>query len=384
MSTLQGTPGQPGVRDNTISVTRILVTGGAGFIGSHLVEHLLKTTAFEVVVLDRLDETSTLHRLGDTDAYREHRSRVTVVWHDLRAPLSAYVAHRIGEVDIVFHLAASTHVDRSIVDPLSFAQDNVIGTINLMQWARRQKFLDRFVYFSTDEVFGPAASVPAGVVATDLAHRGHTGAPFDTYRSWDRYRSSNPYSASKAAAEEFALAYHNTYGLPIVITHCVNAFGERQHPEKYLPLLIRRILAHETIFIHANETKDVAATRWYVHARNIAAALAWLVDPNRHRRPDGSWTSDPRPQPGAKVNLGGQVELAADVLAERVGVILDTAPKLQRVAFHASRPGHDMRYALTDDLERNGFNYPVAFDDSLRRTVLWYRDNPQWLTGGDA
>lgn len=371
------------------------MTGGAGFIGSHLVEHLLKNTEAEIVILDRLDETSTLHRVGDTDAYREHRSRVTTVWHDLRAPFSAYVTQKIGEVDFVFHLAASTHVDRSIVDPLAFAQDNVIGTINLMQWARRQKFLDRFVYFSTDEVFGPAAMVPAGVTPADLLHRGHQGVPFDTYRSWDRYRSSNPYSASKAAGEEFALAYHNTYGLPVVITHCVNAFGERQHPEKYLPLLIRRILNDELIFVHCSEDKSLAATRFYVHARNVAAALYWLIDPDRRvPRPDlkpvvpgivfGTTVEDLRPQPGSKVNLGGQTELAADVLAHHVGLILDKRPKLQRVAFHASRPGHDMRYALVDDLARNGFTYPVAFDESLRRTVLWYRDNPQWLAGGDA
>ena len=360
------------------------MTGGAGFIGSHLVEHLLKTTKAEVVILDRLDETSTLHRVGETDAYREHRARVTMVWHDLRAPFSAYVANRLGEIDTVFHLAASTHVDRSIVDPLSFAQDNVIGTINLMQWARRQKFLDRFVYFSTDEVFGPA-TWPVSDDARGLVVRSNrVDRMASTYEAWDRYRSSNPYSASKAAGEEFALAYHNTYALPVIITHCVNAFGERQHPEKYLPLLIRRILDGETIFVHSNETKDVAAARWYVHARNIAAALLWLVDPNRHRLPDGSWASDPRPQPGSKINLGGQVELAADALAQRVGLILDKAPKLQRVAFHASRPGHDMRYALVDDLERNGFQYPVAFDESLERTVNWYRTNPQWLVGGDA
>lgn len=356
------------------------MTGGAGFIGSHLVEHLLKTTKAEIVILDRLDETSTLHRVGDTDAYREHRSRVTVVWHDLRAPFSAYVTTKIGEIDIVFHLAASTHVDRSIVDPLAFAQDNVIGTINLMQWARRQKFLDRFVYFSTDEVFGPAAwSRDTSVAAARIV-----GGDLEAYAPWDRYRSSNPYSASKAAAEEFALAYHNTYDLPVVITHCVNAFGERQHPEKYLPLLIRRIQADELIYVHCNEDKNLAATRWYVHARNVAAALYWLVDPNRHRNAEGQWTSDPRPRPGSKVNLGGQIELAADVLAHRVGLVLDKAPKLHRVSYHASRPGHDMRYALVDDLGRNGFTYPVAFDESLRRTILWYRDNPQWLVGGDA
>ena len=357
------------------------MTGGAGFIGSHLVEHLLKTTEAEIVVLDRLDETSTLHRIGDTDAYREHRSRVTVVWHDLRSSFSAYVADKIGEVDVVFHLAASTHVDRSIVDPMAFVLDNVVGTVSLMQWARRQKFLDRFVYFSTDEVFGPATwPVSADAVGIPVASN-RTDKMASMYEAWARYRSSNPYSAAKASAEEFALAFHNTYGLPIVITHCVNVFGERQHPEKYLPQVVRAILRDETIFVHCSEDKVVAATRWYVHARNIAAALYWLVDLHRHRLP-GVIMRDTRPQPGNKINLGGQIELAADALAERVGAILGRAPRLQRVAFHASRPGHDMRYALVDDLERNGFTYPVGFEESLERTVNWYRANPQWLAGG--
>lgn len=181
-------------------------------------------------------------------------------------------------------------------------------------------------------------------------------------------------SASKAAGEEFALAYCNTYGVPVLVTHCVNAFGERQYAEKYLPLVIRRLLAGETIFVHADKDRVTSASRHYVHARNVAAALHWLVDESI------PW----RPTPGSKINLGGQVELAADVLAERVAGILGVPAKLQKVAFHASRPGHDMRYALVDDLGPLGFAYPVDFDESLERTVKWYQSNPTWLAGGPA
>ena len=161
------------------------------------------------------------------------RKRVKIVHHDLKAELNPLVCSEIGQVDYILHLAAGSHVDRSIDYPMEFIMDNVVGTANILEFARRQDNLERFVYFSTDEVFGPA---PNGI----------------KYKENDRYNSTNPYSATKAGAEELAVAYENTYKLPIYITHTMNVFGERQHPEKYIPMCIKRARDGEVITIHSD------------------------------------------------------------------------------------------------------------------------------------
>jgi dTDP-D-glucose 4,6-dehydratase len=151
------------------------------------------------------------------------RAVIAMLTHlDDQAELNEMIVKDIGPVDIVLHLAAGSHVDRSIEYPLEFVQDNTVGTVNMLEYARKHlPNLERFVYFSTDEIFGVA---PPGV----------------SYKEYDRYNSTNPYSASKAAAEEFCVAYENTYKMPIVVTHTMNVFGERQHPEKFIPMCIQR------------------------------------------------------------------------------------------------------------------------------------------------
>jgi dTDP-glucose 4,6-dehydratase len=179
---------------------RVLITGGAGFIAHHVIERILRTTDWEIVSLDRLDFSGNLNRLADMmqDIDPEQRKRLKVVFHDLKAELNPMIQDQIGPVEIVLHLAAGSHVDRSIEFPMEFVMDNVVGTTNLLNYSRTLKNLERFVYFSTDEVFGPA---PKGV----------------NYAERDRYNSTNPYSASKAAAEELCVAFENTYSLPIVM-----------------------------------------------------------------------------------------------------------------------------------------------------------------------
>lgn len=325
---------------------RVLVTGMCGFIGSHFAEAILKTTDWHLVGLDRLDQTSTLHRLSETDAFRQHADRLTFVWHDLKAPINEFVAAEIGAVDTILHLAASTHVDRSIVDPASFVLDNVLGTCHLLEWARHVPSLRILINFSTDEVFGHA---PVGIA----------------YRENDRYRSGNPYSASKAGAEELCVAYHNTYKLPVVTTHCMNAIGERQHFEKYVPLLIRKILLGEKILIHSDPTRTKPASRFYIHARNIWNAVAFLIE---------------RGQPGEKYNICGDREVDCLEMAKLVAGILERPFTHELVDVHSERPGHDPRYGLDPTKLRDmGFRQPVTFEESLRRTVKWFEANPRWL-----
>jgi len=193
---------------------KALITGGAGFIAHHMIGYLLNNTDWEIITLDRLDYSGNLNRLHDLmlGFDPEVRKRVRIVHHDLKAELNPLVRNEIGQVDYVLHLAAGSHVDRSIDYPMEFVMDNVVGTCNILEFARSQDNLERFIYFSTDEVFGPA---PDGI----------------KYKENDRYNSTNPYSASKAGGEELAVAYENTYGLPVYITHTMNVFGERQHPK---------------------------------------------------------------------------------------------------------------------------------------------------------
>ena len=216
-------------------IKRVLITGGAGFIGHHLIHYFLKNTDYNIVSLDRLDTAGNLNRIAEIlDGNEDWKNRLKIVWHDLKAPLNDYVIDGIGEVDYIFHLAAGSHVDRSVIYPMEFVMDNVVGTCNLLNYVRNSlKNLELFLYFSTDEVFGAA---PEGVV----------------YGEDSRYRAGNPYAATKAGAEELCVAYQNTYDIPIIITHTMNVYGIRQHGEKYIPIVIRKALAGEKLFVHSN------------------------------------------------------------------------------------------------------------------------------------
>ena len=184
---------------------KILITGGAGFIAHHLIDKILSSTDWEIITLDRLDFSGNLNRLKEVvNAYpKSDQKRVKIVHHDLKAELNPEISSIIGNIDYIGHLAAGSHVDRSISFPLEFVMDNVVGTAHILDYARKLNNLERFAYFSTDEVFGPA---PVGV----------------NYKENDRYNSTNPYSASKAGGEELVVAYENTYGLPSLITHILN------------------------------------------------------------------------------------------------------------------------------------------------------------------
>lgn len=320
---------------------RILITGGAGFIGHHLCEHFLVNTDWSIVLLDKLDHFGNLNRLAHLD-----RSRIKFVYHDLRAPIGAQLAGQLGEIGKIFHLGAATHVDRSISEPLSFVYDNVIGTANLLEYARISSV--PFYFFGTDEVFGPA---PEGV----------------SYREWDRYRSGNPYAATKAGAEELCIAYANTYHLPVVISHCMNVFGERQHPEKFIPNTIRKVMNGETVTIHADASKTIPGSRYYIHARNVGAAILFLTD---------------NAQMGEKYNIVGEREVSNLELAELIAKAVGKPLLYELVDFHSSRPGHDLRYALNGEkMSQIGWKLPVSFEVSLEKTIKWTIVNHEWLCG---
>jgi dTDP-glucose 4,6-dehydratase len=224
--------------------------------------------------------------------------------------------------------------------------DNVVGTCNILNFARNQNNLDNFIYFSTDEIFGPA---PAGV----------------DYKENDRYNSGNPYSASKAGGEELCMAFHNTYQLPIMVTHCMNIFGERQHPEKFIPLCIKNSILEKPITIHANKSLDKAGSRYYIHAKNVCNAVDFLLKNGKH---------------GEKYNIVGEKEVDNLSLAKLISKFVGKDTTYNMVDFHSSRPGHDLRYGLDGSkMKEMGWTPINNLEKSLENLVEWSIKNPKWI-----
>ena len=330
---------------------RILITGTSGFVGHKILEHFLNTTNLEIVGIERLNYAGNQQRVAEVVSDdKKHRYRS--VHHDIRSEINQQVFNKLGEFDYIVHVAASSHVDRSIEDPMSFVLDNVVATCNILNFARKQKSLKKFIYFSTDEVFGPA---PAGI----------------EYDEYSRYNSTNPYSATKAGGEELCVAFHNTYNIPIVITHTMNVFGERQHPEKFIPMCISNISRGEKVYIHADSTCTIPGSRFYIHADDVADAIHYIIE------------NDPDPdQPGQcpKFNIVGKEEMnnleLAKCIAESVGKPLI----YEMVDFHSSRPGHDLRYALSGNrLRKAGWEPKTSIRDRIHEVVQWSLSNNRWL-----
>jgi dTDP-glucose 4,6-dehydratase len=328
---------------------KILVTGGCGFIGHHFVEHILKNTDWEIIILDRLSYASNgFERLRDINCYDD--KRVMILATDLTKEIPEGIEKELSDVDYIIHMAAETHVDNSIKNPEPFIMSNVVGTMHLLNFARKLKNLKKMVYFSTDEVFGPA---PKGTA----------------YKEWDRYKSTNPYSASKAGGEELCLAWNNTFGVPVLITHTMNVFGERQHPEKFIPMTIKKVLNGEKVIIHADKSKTIPGSRFWIHARNVAAAVKFLIDKGK---------------PGEKYNIVGEKEVNNLELAEFISKVLKKPLDYEMVDFHSSRPGHDLRYALDGTkMNQEGWEIPISFEDSLTKTIQWIQNRPEWLENQD-
>ena len=338
----------------------VLITGGAGFIAHHLIYYLIKNTNWNILSLDRLDYSGNLNRLDHilSNLSIEEKSRVKIVYHDLKSEINPWIKKEIGEIDIILHLAAGSHVDRSIDYPMEFVLDNVVGTTNILDYARfinENNGLERFIYFSTDEVFGPA---PNGI----------------DYGENDRYNSTNPYSATKAGGEELAVAYENTYSLPVYITHTMNVFGERQHPEKFIPMCIKKIRDEETITIHSDKTKKIPGSRHYIHAEDVAEAIYFLLTNKIDHKPDFGGSKCP------KFNIVGSQEINNLELAKIIAASQGKELKYEMVDFHSSRPGHDLRYSLSGEkMKQLGWIPSIKLTERIKQVVDWSLKNDNWI-----
>jgi len=335
-----------------IEPEKILVTGGAGFIGSAVVRQLV-TAGHQVINLDALTYAANLDNVAGVAGSR----RYVLEQADIRdAPAMAEIFARHAP-DAVIHLAAESHVDRSIDAPDAFIQTNVVGTHVLLQAARahrdalpsarRDSF--RFVHVSTDEVYGSLG--PEGLFTEDTP-----------------YRPNSPYSASKAASDHLARAWFETYGLPVVITNCTNNYGPYQFPEKLIPLMILKGLRAESFPVYGKGEN----VRDWLYVEDHAEAIRLVLRDGR---------------PGRTYNIGGRCERSNMEVVRALCALLDElaprsdgAPHIDALTFVADRPGHDLRYAM--DISRIeselGWTPTMTFETGLRATVEWYLANREW------
>jgi dTDP-glucose 4,6-dehydratase len=342
---------------------KILITGGAGFVGHHCVEHLLKNTDWKIVILDSLNYAGDMARIAELNSPGSYSSgdmnriadinvfdpkRIEFVWHDLRAPIIGAVRKLLGNLDYCIHFAAESHVDRSLEDSIPFVTSNVVGTANLLEYLKRYQPKCKTIIFSTDEVFGPA---PEGVY----------------FKEDDRHKPSNPYAAAKSGEEMIAFSFAHAFGLPISIVRSMNIVGERQHPEKLVPKTIKAILDNKKVVLHGKGKNDLSSRCW-IHARNVADALLFLLK---------------QAEKEEFYHIVGEertvLEVANWICEEIKGRKLKDG-EIEWVDYHTARPGHDKRYALSGEkLEKMGWKPPVDLEESIKKTVKWTLENKKWL-----
>lgn len=329
---------------------RILITGGAGFIGSHLVQHMVKCYPdYHIINLDKLTYAGNLENLQEIESAPNY----TFVRGDILD--AGFLQQLFAEhhIDGVIHLAAESHVDRSIDAPLAFIETNIVGTAQLLNAARQAWQPDwsgkLFYHVSTDEVYGSLG--PTGYFTEETA-----------------YDPRSPYSASKAASDHLVRAYFHTYGLPVVLSNCSNNYGPYQFPEKLIPLMINNIRHGKTLPVYG----DGSNIRDWLWVGDHVTAIDQVFHGGRH---------------GETYNIGGHNERKNLELVEALCDIMDelldqpTGTSRQLITFVKDRPGHDQRYAIdAAKLKQElGWEPTVSVEEGLRRTAKWYLENTDWL-----
>jgi len=328
----------------------ILVTGGCGFIGTNFIRYLLKESDFtgRIVNVDKLTYAGNPESL--TDIETDYQDRYIFIKADICDGKRIDEIFDEFQIDTVCHLAAESHVDRSILKPDAFIQTNIIGTFNLLESARsRRHQMIRFHHISTDEVYG------------SLGEKGY-------FTETTPYRPNSPYSASKASSDHWVRAYYKTYGLPITISNCSNNYGPYQFPEKLIPLIVLNAIEGKPLPVYG----DGRNVRDWLYVRDHCTAI---------------WTIMKRGMTGETYNIGGNSEMENIVIVEMICDILDkmsplsdNRPRKDLIAFVTDRPGHDRRYAIDFTKLSRELNWApeASLESGIRDTIQWYLDNLKW------
>ena len=333
---------------------KVLLTGGCGFVGHHVIDHILRNTDWDIYCFDKMSYSSFgLKRLNEINALNNPRLKFFAF--DLCSEIPEGMTEEIKDTNYILHIAAESHVDNSISDPKPFIENNINSTVSLLEFSRIHcKNLEKFIFFSTDEVFGNAKE---GF----------------SYKEGDRHNCGNPYSASKSACESICESYANTYNLPILITNTMNIIGERQHVEKFVPKVVKSILNKEKIYVHSYPDLIKTGTRFYIHARNVADAFIFILQNSKERL-------DCHDASVGRYNIVGVKEISNLDLVKTISKIMGEEADYELTDFHSDRPGHDLRYALNGDkLASLGWKPPVNLEKSLEKTINWTIKNKQWL-----
>lgn len=344
---------------------RLLLTGGGGFVGSHVLLYFLKNTNYEIIVIDSFRHKGTYSRLDQVfNEVSQHKNRVKIYNHDLSVPIDNVLENKLLEkelngeykpINYILNIASNSAVERSITDPVSCLRNNFEIGLNILEFSRRikDKGLEISLLFSTDECFGDASGLLKG------------------HNEWDSMLPSCPYAASKVCQEAMYISYWRSYNLPIVITSCMNIIGKWQDTEKFLPKLVWKLATKQKMEIYADDSGQIGS-RMYIHGKTVGSALDFIL-----KRKSNIYPETDRPD---KYNIVGDKELnnleVAEIVANHLGLPLDYKITLSK----SIRPGYDKRYALDGSKLLNlGWKSNISSVESIKEVAEWTYQNPFWI-----
>ena len=323
---------------------KILVTGGAGFIGSHFVDYILKNTNWEIVVMWR----SSKKKVEDLESYNKNKNRVIFWYADLSEGMSTASKYMMGNLDYIVHFASEANVDNSLVNCIPFVKSNVLGTAYLLEWIKNYYPNTKTCIFSTDEVLGAA---PEWVSFNETTIR----------------KPSNPYAATKGAIELLAYSFAHSFNLPIFIVRSMNFFGERQDQDKFIPRVVKSVLEDKQIILHGKDKTNVASRHW-IYVDDVVEGVHFLLD---------------KATPNEIYHIVGKemdVYSLAGLIYKAIKNEVLPEEKLKFVDFHSARPGHDKRYSLSgENLKKMGWTPRFNLEEDIQKVARWFAKNPEWI-----